>query len=399
MLALAGPIDDAAHHGDRHVLDARVVFAPFGHAVAQVRLDALRELLEKAARGAAASGTRDDHRREGAQPHGLQDLLRDEHLLRAIAAGLGRERHAHRVADALLQHDGHAGGRGHDALRSHARFGQAQVQRVVAARREVAVDRDEILHAAHLRAQDDVVVRQAELLGALRRSRAPTARPHAASLPAPSTAAACALFSSIRRVSRSWSRLPQLTPMRTGLLVAAGGFDHLRELRVALAATADVARVDAVLGERRGAVRMLTQQLVAVEVKVADERHVHPHLRRGAARIGATAAAAALVLTVMRTSSEPARASDFTCCAVASASSVSVLVIDCTTMGCAPPTRTRADLHCNAAAPLRASLVHHRQTRGLPRGQAPLAVAPHVHAHVDDLHLDRQAIHGAVYGD
>ena len=56
------------------------------------------------------------------------------------------------------------------------------------------------------------------------------------------------------------------------LAVAAGDLDHLRELRVALAAAADVARVDAVLGERRGAGGMLAQQLVAVEVKVADER-------------------------------------------------------------------------------------------------------------------------------
>src|SRR6185295_851214 len=54
----------------------------------------------------------------------------------------------------------------------------------------------------------------------------------------------------------------------------------------------------------------------------------------------ATCAAASGVLTVMRTSSEPARASASTCRAVASASSVSVLVIDCTTTGAPPPMRT-----------------------------------------------------------
>ena len=75
-----------------------------------------------------------------AQAHRLQDLLRHDDFLRAVAAGLRRERDADRVADAFLQQHGHAGGRGDDALRAHAGLGQAEVQRVVAARREVAVD-------------------------------------------------------------------------------------------------------------------------------------------------------------------------------------------------------------------------------------------------------------------
>ncbi len=55
------------------------------------------------------------------------------------------------------------------------------------------------------------------------------------------------------------------------------------------------------------------------------------------ARISGTAAAAAEVLTVMRTSSEPASASARTCATVAPTSAVSVLVIDCTTIGAPPP--------------------------------------------------------------
>jgi hypothetical protein len=46
------------------------------------------------------------------------------------------------------------------------------------------------------------------------------------------------------------------------------------------------------------------------------------------------------VFTVMRTSSEPAAASARTWRVVASTSAVSVLVIDCTTMGAPPPTLT-----------------------------------------------------------
>src|SRR5665647_3872624 len=57
-------------------------------------------------------------------------------------------------------------------------------------------------------------------------------------------------------------------------------------------------------------------------------------------RIRGTAAAASGLSTVMRTSSEPARASSATCFAVPAMSAVSVLVIDCTTIGAAPPTVT-----------------------------------------------------------
>src|SRR5271170_3845118 len=56
--------------------------------------------------------------------------------------------------------------------------------------------------------------------------------------------------------------------------------------------------------------------------------------------MGATAAAAASVLTVTRTSSEPALARAATCLTVEGMSAVSVFVIDCTTIGASEPTRT-----------------------------------------------------------
>ena len=65
-----------------------------------------------------------------------------------------------------------------------------------------------------------------------------------------------------------------------------------------------------------------------------------------------TAAAASTLLTVTRTSSEPARASSATCRTVAATSAVSVLVIDWTTMGAAPPIVDRPDRDGNAAAAL-----------------------------------------------
>src|SRR5687768_6822839 len=59
-----------------------------------------------------------------------------------------------------------------------------------------------------------------------------------------------------------------------------------------------------------------------------------------------TALAASAVLTVTRTSSEPARHSSATCLTVDVMSAVSVLVIDCTTTGACPPTRTLPILTC-----------------------------------------------------
>src|SRR5229473_421956 len=56
--------------------------------------------------------------------------------------------------------------------------------------------------------------------------------------------------------------------------------------------------------------------------------------------ISGTAAAASGTLTVHRTISEPASASSSVCFSVVPMSAVSVFVMDCTTMGAPPPTRT-----------------------------------------------------------
>ena len=84
--------------------------------------------------------------------------------------------------------------------------------------------------------------------------------------------------------------------------------DDGAELAVLLLLEADIAGIDAVLVERLGAGRMVGEQLVADVVEVADERHVDAHLSSRSLMCG-TAAAASSRSTVMRTSSEPARAS------------------------------------------------------------------------------------------
>ena len=84
----------------------------------------------------------------------------------------------------------------------------------------------------------------------------------------------------------------------------------------------------------------LREQQVAVVVEVADERSraagiEHPLLDFGNGRGGVR------VFTVTRTISEPASASSMHWVAVPRASAVSVIVIDCTTIGAPPPTWTR----------------------------------------------------------
>ena len=56
-------------------------------------------------------------------------------------------------------------------------------------------------------------------------------------------------------------------------MIGAGDLDHLGELSIALGPAADVPGIDAVFGQRRGTVRVLEQQLVAVEVEIADQGH------------------------------------------------------------------------------------------------------------------------------
>ncbi len=124
------------------------------------------------------------------------------------------------------------------------------------------------------------------------------------------------------------------------LAVAAGGLDHRRELRVALAAAADVAGIDAVLGERCRAGGMRREQLVPVEVEVADQRHVAARcaqpvadLRNGCGRLVGVDRDAHELRAGLRQLAHLVRA-------VASTSAVSVFVIDWTTTGTPPPTVT-----------------------------------------------------------
>src|SRR6266581_859145 len=106
VLALAGAVDHADHHRHLELFHARVLPFPHRHLVAEVGLDLLGHLLEERGGRAPAAWTRRHLREEASQPHGLEDLLGDQDLFRAITARLGRERDANGVTDALLEKDG-----------------------------------------------------------------------------------------------------------------------------------------------------------------------------------------------------------------------------------------------------------------------------------------------------
>ena len=102
-LRFARAVDDAAHDGERHRFDALMRRLPLGHPVADVVLNPLGQLLKRAARRAAAAGTRGDARRKRPQAQRLQELARGVDLLAPVAAGPRRQRHADRVADPFVR--------------------------------------------------------------------------------------------------------------------------------------------------------------------------------------------------------------------------------------------------------------------------------------------------------
>ena len=90
VFALARSIDDAAHDGDRHVLNAHMGGAPGGHPLANVALNSLCEFLKIRAGRTAAAWATGDHRREGTQAHRLQQFLGDDHFAGPVTTGLWR---------------------------------------------------------------------------------------------------------------------------------------------------------------------------------------------------------------------------------------------------------------------------------------------------------------------
>src|SRR5262249_42872621 len=85
-LRLAGAVDDAAHHRERHAFHTLVGGLPLRHSVADVALDPFGQLLKGRARGPAAARARGDARRERSEAERLQQFAGRVHLFAPLAA-------------------------------------------------------------------------------------------------------------------------------------------------------------------------------------------------------------------------------------------------------------------------------------------------------------------------
>ena len=140
---LAGPVDGAAEHGDLESLGVGI----------QPLLDLGGQRLH-ADVVASAGGARDEDGAPLPQAERLEDLPGDLDLLH----GVGRQRHAHRVADPVHEQRAHAN-RALDPTRERrSRFGDAEVQRVRHLGREHPVGPDHRRHVARLHGDLEVAV-------------------------------------------------------------------------------------------------------------------------------------------------------------------------------------------------------------------------------------------------
>ena len=146
-----------------------------------------------------------------------------------------------------------------------------------------------------------------------------------------------AAFSSISRVSSSWSRLPQLTPMRTGLPYLSASSMISENCRSRLALKPTLPGLMRYLSSASAQAGFSAEQRVAVVVEVADQRHGHAHLRQPVADVRHGLGGLVAVDRDAHDLGAGAGERRPICRAVASTSAVSVLVIDCTTMGASPP--------------------------------------------------------------
>ena len=144
------------------------------------------------------------------------------------------------------------------------------MQRIVAACRQRAVHVNQILHSADLRAQNDLVWAQAELLGQLRRVQ----RAHHHGFHGHFARVFWFVEARILVHHAGQQHLVERSPVHADahrFLILHRDFDHGAEIGVAGLSDAGVAGIDAVLGQIARAFGILGQQNVAVVVEVADD--------------------------------------------------------------------------------------------------------------------------------
>jgi len=129
---------------------------PGGHLVAQISLNLLRHLLEKCAGSASAAGAGRNLCVKLRMPMDCRICCatRTSSVRSPPGAGVSETRMVSPMPPAELR----PWRRWIDhAFRSHAGFGEAEVQRIIAAGGEGAVHVDEVLHAANFGAQNNLI--------------------------------------------------------------------------------------------------------------------------------------------------------------------------------------------------------------------------------------------------
>src|SRR5664279_1082500 len=157
VLRLARSVDDTAHDRDLHLFHARVTRLPRRHLLTQVPLDLLRHLLEKRTRGAPASRTSRYLRIETTDTHRLQNLLPDGDFFCAVPIRSGSQRHSNGIANPFLHYYPECCRTADNPRGAHPGFGQPKVQWILASPCQFAIHVDQVLYAADLRAENDLV--------------------------------------------------------------------------------------------------------------------------------------------------------------------------------------------------------------------------------------------------
>ena len=147
------------------------------------------------------------------------------------------------------------------------------MKRIVAAARKLGINGDQVLNTGHLAGEDDSVARQAERF--CERRAADGGGHHRLAHHLRGVEGTRRLRVLVHHACEQF--LIEAAPVDTDahrLGVLDRLLDHHRELRVVLAPLAHVARVDAVLRECPRAIGKIAEELVAIEVEIADQRHI-----------------------------------------------------------------------------------------------------------------------------
>ena len=203
----------------------------------------------------------------------MQQFAGGVDFVAAIAAGTRRERDADGVADAFVEQNAHGSGGPDETFCAHARFGEAEVQRLIGFRGEVAIDGDQIVRPRNFAGNDDLVLAQATFERELGGFQGGEDHALVDDFFGGFAEVLVGVFLHLAHDQFLIERAA-VDADAHGLVVVARDFADGGELLVAALAGADVAGIDAVFIERAGAIGIFGEQDVAVVMEIADERDV-----------------------------------------------------------------------------------------------------------------------------